>query len=130
MSSKFVKCIKEYDDFMAIGGVDNSVIEQVEQAMGLKFADDYRDYLKECGQAIVDGHEFTGIHKSERLNVEKVTQKARKQFQDIASDWYVIEDLGIDRILVWQSSSGTVYESNDHGITEEVSKSLFEYMKL
>lgn len=41
----------------------------------------------------------------------------------------MVEDLGIDGILIWQSSKGRVYETNSDGVADEIAKSLLEYME-
>lgn len=129
MTKKFVKKILSMNDYFAVGGVDEKTIETAEKELGLSFAFDFKEYLKELGQVIVDGHEFVGLHKSDRLNVVKVTKKAKQKYGDIPADWYVVEDICIDGILVWQSSKGIVYETNMNGESKEIAKSLVEYIE-
>lgn len=126
---KFIKKLKKMDGFFATGGVDEETVAAMEEELGLSFADDYRNYLKECGQAIADGHELTGSHKSARLNVVSITQKYRKKYNEIPDDWYIVEDLGIDGIMIWQSEDGTVYETNSACEANEIAESLAEYME-
>lgn len=117
------------DGFFATGGVDKDTIVKAEETLGISFSDEYKKYLLEYGQVIVDGHELTGIHKSPRLNVINVTQKYKNKFNDIADDWYVVEDLGIDGIVIWQSENGAVYETNSTGEASEIADSLAEYIE-
>ena len=56
MTNKFVKKILSMNDYFAIGGVDEKTIETAEKELGLSFAFDFKEYLKELGQVIVDGH--------------------------------------------------------------------------
>ena len=91
-------------------------IKSAEEKLGCAFADDYRTYLLEFGTAIFDGHEFTGIGGNSRTHVVDVTEEHRQKDPERCQDLYVIEDPGIDGILVWQNSTGevftTVYDQN------------------
>lgn len=103
-------------------------IEQAEIELGLTFAEDYREYLAAFGAASANGHEFTGICKSERLNVIAVTKEARA-YAERPQNWYVVEEGNIDGILVWQSSSGEVYLCQGTHNPVRIAESLSEYFK-
>lgn len=124
---KFVKKIKEKEVLFAAGGAEENVVARMEKELALRFANDYRNYLHEYGQVVVDAHELTGSHKSPRLNVVNVTEKYREKYENIPNNWYVVEDLGIDGILIWQSGDGTVYETNAAGVPNKIADSLVEY---
>ncbi len=90
-------------------GVSNKDIKKAEEALGLKFATDYVEYLSTIGLAMSDGHEFTGLGKSERTNVVQVTKHMKELREDIPADWYVIENENMDGAAMWQDSQGNVY---------------------
>lgn len=113
---------------MELGGVSEVDINKAEKALGLKFAEEYREYLSVCGIATADGHEFTGVGKSQRLNVIEVTNEHRSKNENIPDDLYVIEDLSIDKIVIWQSVSGAVYQTVGNNNPEKISKSLCEFL--
>ena len=77
----------------------------------LKFSDEYRKYLARYGVASANGHEFTGICASSRLNVVDVTISERINNPNIQMDYYVVEQANIDRIVIWQSQTGEIYQS-------------------
>lgn len=75
------------------------------------------------------GHELTGICKAARLNVVDVTQDER-QYNSVPVDWYVIEQTNIDGIVIWQTASGTIYETCPGSEADKICDSLEEYISL
>lgn len=127
--SNFVKAIKKYDDFFAAEGADKQSVAYAESALSLRFAKEFEEYLEEYGVASADGHEFTGLINSKRLNVVDVTQAAKKKNGSIPQDFYVVEELQIDGIVIWQSESGEVYMTAGDGGPEKINDSLAEYIE-
>jgi hypothetical protein len=81
----------------------------VEQRLGLTFAEEYRTYLEKYGVISARHLELTGIIGSKRLNVADVTL-AERQRNQLPQDMYVIEDTGIEGILILQNSAGEIFE--------------------
>ncbi len=126
--SNFVTALKKYDDLFTAKGVDKQSVADAESALSLKFAKEYIEYLEECGVASADGHEFTGLIDSKRLNVVDVTKAAKLKDGGIPQDFYVVEELQIDGIVIWQSESGKVYMTAGDGLPEMINDSLAEYI--
>ena len=61
--------LRNAPDFIGGKGCGNVAMSDAEQALGIRFAPDYRAYLQKIGLACFDGHELTGICKAFRLNV-------------------------------------------------------------
>lgn len=117
-------------EFGCLGkGVAPKTIKVAEKSLGLSFYKEYGDYLKEFGIAAVNGHELTGLTTSKRLNVVSVTQEERK-YHTVPRDWYVVEQLHIDGVVVWQSANGEVYQSLPGQPPTKLCNSLVEYIKL
>ena len=106
-----IEVIKSFPDFIGANGKSEEEISKAELALGVSFAPDYREYLKEIGLACFNGHEMTGITNIARVDVEKVTKEQREQNTAVPSDWYVIEEANIDGIVIWQSTTGEVYQT-------------------
>ena len=104
-----VEAFQSKEDAILGKGVSEEAIEAAEKELGLSFANDYREYLLNFGLAMCNGHEFTGIGKSERTNVVSVTKQMKEIFADIPEDRYVIENENMDLALIWQDSKGNVY---------------------
>lgn len=121
--------MKEYDDFAAFGGANENQIKAAEDELGLKFSKEYKEFLKEYGAASVNGHEFLGICASKRLNIVEGTIKAREQNKNVPSDLYLIEDVGIDKILTWQNSDGQLFQTVGKGEPELLETKLAEYVE-
>ena len=126
---KFTDVIKEYEDFTALGGVDNYVIEKAEIRLGLKFNEEYKEFLREHGTACANGHEFLGICKSKRLDIVEETIKAREENSNVLKNLYYIEDVGIDKIRIWQDESGQLFQTVGNGIPERIELTLCEYVE-
>ena len=123
-----VDVMKGLPFFACLGGVDDSEIATAEEALQVSFAEEYRDYLADFGVASANGHELTGICSSERLNVVDVTQDERGRGHNDESGWYVVERLGFDDLVAWQSPSGEVFLTAGGTEPRKVADSLIEYL--
>lgn len=123
-----VDALKDIPGYIGSNGRTEEEISEAERKLGIPFAKDYRAYLKEIGLACFDGHEFTGLTKTARLNVVSVTKEQRQYFDKAALLWYVIEEVGIDGIIIWQSSNGTVYATAPNSGAKKIANSLSEYI--
>lgn len=108
---------------------DESQIEQAENALGLKFAPDYKDYLRNTGCISVDGSELTGISDLPNYDVVGITTDERKYAPYVPGTWYVIEQMHIDGIVIWQSSTGEIYQTSPMCETVKIHDSLGAYIK-
>ena len=122
-----VDLIKSMPDYIGSNGRSEEEIANAENEIGITFADDYREYLKKIGLACFDGHELTGLTKTERLSVVSVTMEQRKLFGESALTWYVVEEADIDGIVIWQASDGAVYVAAPWVNAEKVADSLYDY---
>ena len=75
-----------------------------------------------------DCHEITGLCNHKRLDVRNVTEYERQVNPDISKDLYVVEQLDIDGVVIWQSSTGEIYRSVPGSEIEKVNNSLEEYL--
>ena len=106
-----IKILKQKSDLLHGIGVDQKTISEAERELGLTFADEYKEYLKEMAIVAYSGHELTGLTKSERTNVVQVTRKKKRISPSVPMDWYVIEDANIDGIVIWQDGQGKIYKT-------------------
>ena len=104
------------------------MIRAAELSLELEFAEDYKEYLAQCGIATADGHEFMGLGRANRLDVIANTITERKKRGGIPIDMYVIERLGIDGIVIWQNHLGEVYQSTGQGEFHKIADSLVKYL--
>lgn len=123
----FIRRLQQYDDYMCLGGASVDSIENAENTLGVNFSIEYKEYLKACGMATANGHEFSGIGKSKRLSVVEMTTALRKKIT-IPNEMYVIEKLGIDGIVVTQDVNGSVYQVYTNGSYTKIAESMLEYL--
>ena len=126
----FINILSSLPDFHALAGASEEQIAQAERALSLRFADDYRQYVRAFGAMSAAGHELTGICASRRLNVVDVTLSARAAQPAIPRDWYVLEEANIDGILVWQSGTGEVFQTQPGAEPVKLAASIREYLNL
>lgn len=105
-----VSILKIQKDFLSGKGSSPSAISDIENELGLRFAEDYKQYLLVYGIVAFDGIELTGITPVQRLNVRSVTEKNR-ELCSVPENFYVLEEAGIDGIVIWQDSNGSVYKT-------------------
>jgi len=125
---EFVSLLNKMDFFREVGGASEERIYEAEKVLDLRFANEFREYLSDHGCISAGGHEFTGIGKMKEMSIISVTQECRMMNGNVPEDFYVIEDLGIDRIIIWQDSSGSVYQTVADSVPQKIANSIFEYL--
>ena len=125
-----IEFLEAREDLVFSGGKDDTKIREAEEQLGLEFAEEYRDYLRKYGSVSYVDHELTGLNRSKRLNVVDCTTEQRIHNDCLETGMYVVENLGIDGIVVLQKSDGTVHMlfSYDNEISK-VASSLVEYLQ-
>lgn len=126
--SEVVDVIMASNMMRAGGSASEEKIGAAEETLGLKFATDYKEYLRSFGFISYEGHELTGISESQRLNVVSVTQEAREIYININPELYVIEDTGYEGILILQNQKGEVFQIEPHSDPQKVCDSLADYI--
>ena len=103
-------------------------VEKIEEQLGVSLANDYKKIVSTYGFVCVDGHEITGITNAKRLNVYDVTIKERENVACDMSGMYVIEQTHIDDIVIWQSASGEVFQTNGNHKSVKIADSIINYL--
>lgn len=103
-------------------------IHQAETALNVKFAGEYAEYIEKYGIAIFDGHELTGLCDGKRLDVVQITKEQRELNPFVPDDWYVVECLDIDGIIIWQNRKGEIYQTVPTNKARLISNSIAEYL--
>lgn len=127
--AKFINTLKKMPGFLAGKGATKKDIEELEDKLQLSFASDYKEYLRELGKATFDGVELTGLSKSgSHTDVVTATKDNHGINKEVPPFYYVIHDLGIDGVVVWQDNSGTVYQSTPGKAPKKIHDSLSDYV--
>jgi hypothetical protein len=126
----FLKALQEKNGFVSMVAATEEQIQNAQSQLGVLFSKEYRAYVNTFGIAAYEGHELTGIGKSSRLNVVNATLEEKEKNPNIPSDWYVIEQLHIDDVSIWQSGTGEVYQLVPGSAPVKICNSLVEYIEL
>lgn len=124
----FATLLRSLPNFFSLNGASDSAVSKAEEDLGITFAKEYRDYVIELGVASANGHEFTGICKSIRLNVVNVTLTERGKRPTVPNEWYVVEQANIDDIVIWQDADGSIYQTAPNSKGRKIANSLSEYV--
>lgn len=126
--NNITKLLAEKKAFRKRQGVTEDQIKETEKFLGIEFSREYKEYLLAFGAASIYGHEFTGICDAERLNVVAVTKEEKNFNPFVPQEYYVIEQMNIDGIVIWQCKDGAVYQSIPNGTFEKICESFLEYI--
>ena len=125
--SEIVELIKSIPDVAYIEGCTDEQIAEAEKELGLKFPQEYIDYVKEFGCVDFFGHEFTGLNVIGRLNVVQATKKEKRVNEYFVDDLIVLENVGIDAIVICISIDNVVFRVCYDKI-EKIADSLSGYV--
>ena len=126
--SRIIEEFSKKSNFYSEKGASDEMIKQAEVALGLKFADDYKEYLQQFGAVSCGGHELTGFSEDANLEVVKVTVKNRESNPNVKMPLYVVEETHIDGIVIWQSESGEVFKAEYKDTPVKIFESFTEYV--
>lgn len=120
--------IRKIPGLYHVKGCDNGQIEEAQRALGLTFPEEYTDYLKEYGAISFYGTEWMGLNATGYLNVVEATKQERELNEAFPPDYFVIENQGIDGLIVASDEKGCIY-SIQYDKKEKIYDSLSEYLK-
>lgn len=126
--SAIIDVFRRKSDFFCEKGATEMEIKAAEDTLGLEFAAEYKDYLRQYGAASCGGHELTGLSTDECLDVVRVTLKNLQHNPKVKTPLYVVEETHIDGIVIWQASTGEIYQSEYRGAPVKIHGSLLEYV--
>lgn len=127
--SKIVDVIEGLKNMLSLTPASSDDVDDIQLELGLRLSEEYKEYLLKYGAIMADDIELTGFAKAEIRNVEKVTQREWKANNKIKHNLYVIENMGIDGIIIWQDEDGKIYESTPNSDAKQIADSLAEYLE-
>lgn len=123
-----INTIKSLPNLLPLKAVSKKEVTDAELQLRIQFAADYTDYLMVFGAIIADGIELTGITKSDYRNVVLVTKKEWTLNPKVPHSMYVIENTGVDGIIIWQDTTGTIYQTSPDKKPKKIAESLNNYI--
>jgi len=125
-----ISVLKKKPCFQSYTPATKDYIENAEKNLSLKFTSEYKNYITTLGFATYEGHELTGFCKAKRLNVIDVTLMEREYINNLPADWYVVEQLNMDGVVIWQSKTGEIYQTCPGSEPKKICDSLAEYIDM
>ena len=116
--SKLVALLSHVPGAIFSEGVSEEEIIHAEEELGLRFPDDYRQYLKEFGTVsfyhphrthMMFDAEWTGVNTEQKYrDVVITTLEERKRYPDFPHNAFVIENMGVPGMSVICDTEGNV----------------------
>lgn len=91
-----VERIKEIEELCYVDGCSEEQINEAEKALGLRFPDEYVEYVKMYGCIDFGSTEWTGLNIKGELNTVEATLTERKYNESFPKKHFVLEDYHID----------------------------------
>lgn len=111
--SKLIELIKNNDcDY--IGKVDIDIINEAQEKLDIKFPEEIIEYISEFGVLSYGSNEINGLGTNSYLNIVKATQNARQNFTKFPDELFVIQDIGINDLLILADEFNNIYEWNGY----------------
>ena len=124
-----IKIVEGLPGLRSLTPMTEQDIDNAEKTLELNFADEYRTYTKKFGAISANGLELTGVVSAPRLNVVNVTTSEKSLNDNIPDDMYVVENTGIEGVLMLQNNKGEIFSIAPNSKPEKKFNSLAEYLK-
>lgn len=124
-----IKIIEGLPGLRSLTPMTEQDIDDAEKTLGLNFADEYRTYTKKFGAISANGFELTGVVSAPRLNVVNVTTSEKSLNDNIPDDMYVVENTGIEGVLMLQNNKGEIFSIAPNSKPEKKFDSLAAYLR-
>lgn len=126
MSNVFDEINKKHKMFKT-QSVNDDVIKEAENKLGRAFSDEYKKYLLQFGAISFSSTELTGLNIEKYANVVDVTLKEIELNEDFPKDCVVLENVGIEGVLILINSKGHVFEWQNNSAIK-IYDSMAEYL--
>ncbi|WP_454953536.1 SMI1/KNR4 family protein [Fusobacterium hwasookii] len=102
-------------------------IKEAQQELGITFPDEYIDIIKKYGTISFYGTEWTGLNVEGYLNVVSTTKQEREMNSAFPLDCFVLENQGIDGLIIICNEKGEVF-SIQYSKIEKIYSSISDYL--
>ena len=117
-----VDVINSLPELLPLKSATSMQITDAELQLRVSFSNEYKEYLS------ADGIELSGIAKSEHRSVVSLTKKEWKLNSKVPHTMYVVENTCIDGIIIWQDTTGRVFQTQPGVAPTQIADSLAEYI--
>lgn len=102
-------------------------IKEAQLELGITFPDEYIDIIKKYDAISFYGTEWTGLNVGGYLNVVSATKQEREMNSAFPLDCFVLENQGIDGLIVICNEKGEVF-SIQYSKIEKIYSSISDYL--
>lgn len=126
-----IELINSLENVIIAGPVSNKEIKEAEKELGLSFSNEYKTFLSKFGKILADGIEIVGItpKNPKSKNVVTITKREWEYNPLVPKNLYVVENVGIEGIIIWQDKNGAIYQSSPNKKPKKINNNLVEYIK-
>ncbi len=128
MMSDIAEKIYGIEGLWKAGGCTEQQLLEAQQALCLTFPPEYADYLREFGCIDFFATEWTGLNIDGECNVVKATQREREINASFPENMFVLENAGIDGIIIAADEGGIVYQVQ-YEICKKICNSISGYLE-
>ena len=126
--TNIVDKINKIEKLFHAKGCTDEQIKIAEKKLGFSLPTEYVQYVREFGAISFYATEWTGLNVGGRINVVDVTEQERKINSDFPKDCFVIENQGIDGIIIVADVDGKVF-SVQYDKKELICNYISEYLE-
>ena len=124
-----VEKIKKIEKLYHATGCSETQITDAENALGIKFPEEYVAYIKAYGAISFYATEWTGLNVEGYLNVVDVTKQEQDLNPSFPKNCFVLENQGIDGIQTVMNEDGQVF-TVQYEKTQLLCDSLSDYLDM
>lgn len=127
MMKNIIEIINELPNLAHLSPATEEYIDSCEKVLQIPFSSEFREYTRHFGAISAEGLELTGAVSVARLSVVDATLYAREN-NNLPFNYYVVEDLGIEELLIVQDTEGIIYQYSRMTGLIKIAQSLAEYV--
>jgi hypothetical protein len=126
-----IKSLNDSNKIKVGKGVNESDIKNAENKLGIKISKQLKSFYMKYGYLSYKSHDIFGLGIGGSFNVVTTTLNERKM--KLPDKYIVIENIGVDGLLIVSDSNGTIFEWTSNGHEKKIynnfEKYLFEILK-
>lgn len=125
--SDIVEKIKKIDGLYHAKGCSVKQLNEAESELNIVFPEEFIEYVREFGAISFFATEWTGLNVNGHLNVVEVTKKERNLNCSFPRNCFVLENQGVDGILIICNEKGEVFSIQFDNV-KKIYDSISEYL--
>lgn len=128
---EFIEKLEQHG-FRGIGECSEAEIQDAEEKLGMRFPQEYRNFLKQYKAGVLNGCEIMGINTMKYLDTVANTLFSRMNDDKFPQDCFVLENIGVEGALTISNSAGQIFTycaGNKQLLCHSLSE-FFDYLEM